>query len=45
MTRVLAALAGGVVLGLAMFATFGWAFVKGCPIFDHIRDRDTTHSF
>ncbi|WP_286085429.1 hypothetical protein [Mycolicibacterium porcinum] len=39
------ALAAGTVLGLAMFAAGLWAFVKGCPIFDPILDRDPIAPF
>ena len=45
MTRAVAALAGGVILGIALFATFALAFAKGCRMFDPILDHDTTHSF
>ncbi|WP_302476345.1 hypothetical protein [Mycolicibacterium fortuitum] len=43
MTRTLAAIAGGGILGLALFAIANWAFVKGCPIFDV--EHDTVLGF
>lgn len=38
-------LAAGAALGLAVFAACGWAFMKGCPLFDSILERDTILGF
>lgn len=34
MTPAAAALAGGAILGLAVFGIAAWAFARGCPMFD-----------
>ncbi len=42
---MLRASAYGIATGAALTALIGWAFYKGCPIFDPILDRDPTYPF
>ncbi|MFV8049717.1 hypothetical protein [Mycobacterium sp. 48b] len=39
------ALVVGTLAGLGLSGLLMWAFAEGCPIFDAIRDTDTTHPF
>lgn len=45
MSTVVAALAGGCVLGLVVVAAFGVAFVFGVGPVEHLIDRDPIHPF
>lgn len=45
MTRALAILTGGALLGLALTATLGAAFLYGIGPVEHLIDRDVTFGF
>lgn len=45
MRRALRAAAAGFATGIGVSAVFGYAFYRGCPIFDPILDRDPTYPF
>lgn len=43
--RPVRAIVVGALLGLGLFGVLARAFVKGCPMFDPILDRDTILGF